>query len=79
MRARFATFLASLFFAFAFSPVALAAPEQKSQQPASAPSAPKGIKVERDVQYVPGGDAAQTLDLYLPEPVEPSEATATRS
>ena len=25
------------------------------------------MKVEHDLQYVPGGDAAQTLDLYLPE------------
>ena len=28
---------------------------------------PKGVKVERDIRYVPDGDAAQALDLYLPE------------
>ena len=28
---------------------------------------PQGVKVERDIQYVPGGDPAQTLDLYLPK------------
>jgi len=28
---------------------------------------PKGVRVERDIQYVPGGDEAQRLDLYLPE------------
>lgn len=41
------------------------APEvaEKPQKPA----APKGVKVERDIAYVPGGDAAQALDLYLPE------------
>jgi acetyl esterase/lipase len=27
----------------------------------------KGVRVERDIQYVPGGDEAQRLDLYLPE------------
>ena len=26
-----------------------------------------GIKVMRDLPYVPGGDPAQKLDLYLPE------------
>jgi acetyl esterase/lipase len=29
------------------------------------------IRIERDLQYVPDGDAAQTLDLYLP--VKPSD------
>ena len=29
--------------------------------------APKGVKVERDLQYVPDGDRSQSLDLYLPE------------
>ena len=33
---------------------------------AAAP-APKGVRVERDLQYVPDGDRSQTLDLYLPE------------
>ncbi len=28
---------------------------------------PPGIKVERDISYIPDGDAAQKLDLYLPE------------
>jgi acetyl esterase/lipase len=28
---------------------------------------PQGVKVERDIRYVPDGDAAQALDLYLPE------------
>ena len=28
---------------------------------------PKGVRVERDIPYVPGGDEAQRLDLYLPE------------
>lgn len=30
-------------------------------------TAPKGVRAERDIQYVPGGDNAQRLDLYLPE------------
>jgi acetyl esterase/lipase len=28
---------------------------------------PAGIRLERDLAYVPGGDEAQRLDLYLPE------------
>jgi acetyl esterase/lipase len=32
---------------------------------------PKGIRAEMDVQYVPGGDVAQRLDLFLPvQPVD---------
>jgi acetyl esterase/lipase len=31
------------------------------------PQLPPGVRVERDIQYVPGGDEAQRLDLYLPE------------
>ncbi|HET6247857.1 MAG TPA: alpha/beta hydrolase [Tepidisphaeraceae bacterium] len=38
----------------------------------TAPAAPpKGVKVDRDIAYVPGGDPAEVLDLYLPE--TPSE------
>jgi acetyl esterase/lipase len=33
----------------------------------AAEAAPKGTKVERDIRYVPDGDASQLLDLYLPE------------
>ncbi|MBI5687474.1 MAG: alpha/beta hydrolase [Verrucomicrobia bacterium] len=32
-----------------------------------APQLPPGVRVERDIAYVPGGDEAQRLDLYLPE------------
>ncbi|MCX7008142.1 MAG: alpha/beta hydrolase [Kiritimatiellaeota bacterium] len=28
---------------------------------------PKGVRAEKDIQYVPGGDESQKLDLYLPE------------
>ena len=28
---------------------------------------PRGVRAEKDIQYVPGGDEAQRLDLYLPE------------
>lgn len=28
---------------------------------------PPGVRAEKDIQYVPGGDEAQRLDLYLPE------------
>lgn len=32
-----------------------------------APGLPPGIKMEKDISYIPDGDAAQKLDLYLPE------------
>lgn len=36
--------------------------------PAQAPaSLPPGVRAERDIPYVTGGDEAQRLDLYLPE------------
>lgn len=38
------------------------------QKPApSKPALPKGFVAEYDVQYVPDGDAAQSLDIYYPE------------
>ena len=43
----------------------LTAPSQ-AQQP-KPPVSPPGVRVERNIQYVPNGDAAQVLDLYLPE------------
>jgi acetyl esterase/lipase len=65
-----------LILALLFSTTCFIAPPQvaHAQQPqtkkAPAPL-PKGIKAERDIQYVPDGDPSQTLDLYLPE--EPSD------
>ena len=45
--------------------------KDKSQAKPAAAKAPKplpkGVLMERDIQYVPGGDEAQRLDLYLPE------------
>ena len=38
---------------------------------AARPQLPRGVKLERDIAYVPDGDDAQKLDLYLPE--SPSE------
>lgn len=34
---------------------------------AKSPQLPAGIKMEKDIAYVPDGDEAQKLDLYLPE------------
>lgn len=28
---------------------------------------PKGVRAEKDIQYVPGGDESQRLDIYVPE------------
>ena len=55
---------------------------EPTTQPATKPAAtqpavkipappPKGFTAERDILYVPGGDPAQSLDLYFPE--KPSE------
>ncbi len=44
--------------------------EQKAA-PAKHPTLPPGVRAELDIQYVPGGDDAQRLDLYLPE--QPSD------
>ncbi len=45
---------------------------QATPNKAATPAAPQvklppGVKMERDISYVPNGDAAQKLDLYLPE------------
>lgn len=45
-----------------FSTIAFA----QSPKPAAKPL-PAGIRMERDISYVPNGDEAQKLDLYLPE------------
>jgi len=31
------------------------------------PKLPQGVRVEKDLEYVSGGDTAERLDLYLPE------------
>ncbi|HYF36942.1 MAG TPA: alpha/beta hydrolase [Prosthecobacter sp.] len=41
-----------------------------AQQPKTAPKPyvlPAGIRMEKDVSYIPNGDEAQKLDIYLPE------------
>lgn len=40
-----------------------------TKAPAAAPAVqlPRGVRMERDLAYVPNGDEAQRLDLYLPE------------
>jgi acetyl esterase/lipase len=53
--------LPALLLTIAASLASLAAEEQKPTR------LPAGVRVERDVPYVPGGDPAQRLDLYLPE------------
>lgn len=41
------------------------APTRAQERPR--PPLPPGVKVLRDLEYVPGGGRAQSLDLYLPE------------
>ncbi|HWE04472.1 MAG TPA: alpha/beta hydrolase [Tepidisphaeraceae bacterium] len=62
--------LSLLLSTLGLAPTQAAQGQQPQTQKAPA-SLPKGIKAERDIQYVPGGDPSQTLDLYLPE--APSE------
>src|SRR5690242_477079 len=66
MHTRVRTLILAIFFT---SSLCLAAPDvQPASKPvAKAPALPAGVKVERDIQYVPDGDIAQRLDLYLPE------------
>lgn len=44
-------------------------PAKKVAAPATQPQVklPAGVKMERDISYIPNGDDAQKLDLYLPE------------
>lgn len=53
-----------------------AEPDAGGNRKASAPAKPtasqlarlpRGVRAEKDIQYVPGGDEAQRLDLYLPQ------------
>jgi acetyl esterase/lipase len=62
MRFRPAVILLALFC----STIALAAPAA-DPKPKQAASLPAGVKVERDIRYVPDGDPSESLDLYLPE------------
>jgi acetyl esterase/lipase len=59
----------TVFLTLLISTTCLVAAETKPPAKQPAPP-PKGVKVERDVLYVPGGDPSQALDIYLPE--EPS-------
>ncbi|MEK6261260.1 MAG: alpha/beta hydrolase [Planctomycetota bacterium] len=44
-----------------------AAPSKPTAPAAPQVKLPPGVKMERDISYVPNGDEAQKLDLYLPE------------
>lgn len=52
--------------------IALAEPGAPAKAVGGQPvNLPKGIRMEKDISYIPNGDEAQKLDLYLPE--KPSE------
>ena len=44
-----------------------AAPDAPPKPVPNRPALAKGVAAEYDVQYVPDGDPAQTLDLYYPD------------
>jgi acetyl esterase/lipase len=51
--------------AVALAPVVAFAQEKGARPPKS--EVKNGVRIERDIPYVPGGDPSQRLDLYLPE------------
>src|SRR5690348_1769881 len=53
------------FIVIALTPVVSFAQEKRSQAPKS--EVRNGVRIERDIAYVPDGDPAQRLDIYLPE------------
>jgi acetyl esterase/lipase len=60
----------SLWFLAALCSLIILHSQAAAQQPAPPATQPKaipGVKVERDIAYVPDGDPAQKLDIYLPE------------
>ena len=67
--------LATIFGAAALMSSLALADDKAAQPTPSKPAAPvdspvklpPGMKMERDISYVPNGDEAQKLDLYLPE------------
>lgn len=60
-----AALLSSL--ALADEKAAQATPSKPVAPAASQVKLPPGVKMERDISYVPNGDESQKLDLYLPE------------
>lgn len=46
---------------------AVAAEQRPARRPTTQPAAIPGVRIERDIRYVAGGDESQVLDLYLPE------------
>lgn len=71
---RLSVFLAAtvLLSGWAMSVHTIRAAETTKKAPSRKPAAaqyklPPGIRLERDIQYVSGGDEAQRLDVYLPE------------
>ncbi len=47
--------------------LAIPSPAQEPGSEASRRPLPQGVKVERDIEYVPGGGRSRSLDLYQPE------------
>src|SRR3954463_2370530 len=53
------------FIVIALVPVVARAEEKSAPPPKS--EVKDGVRIERDIAYVPDGDSSQRLDLYLPE------------
>ena len=52
--------------ALALAPVVSSA-QEKGATPPTKSEVKNGVRIERDIPYVPDGDPSQRLDLYLPE------------
>lgn len=72
-RSILALWMATVLLGFATSATRTLAQDKPAQKTTNkAPEQPKislppGVRMERDLSYIPDGDAAQKLDLYLPE------------
>jgi acetyl esterase/lipase len=57
--------IALIIIALVLAPVVSRADEKNAPPPKS--EVKNGVRIERDIAYVPDGDSSQRLDLYLPE------------
>jgi acetyl esterase/lipase len=48
------------------------AQQSQPRRPQGPPPVPEGVRALRDLEYVPGGGKAQSLDLYLPQSDRPT-------
>jgi acetyl esterase/lipase len=67
MRCKLSLLLIFLFTVATAARAQQAQPQQPAQPARPQAGVPAGVRIERDIAYVPDGTPAQRLDLYLPE------------